>query len=189
MSPGLSRRRVCGTRALAVSPVHEAVRQQDLSSLLAVATALRAHCSPTAPGPLQLCLEPHACPQLPPSRPRGLTPAVPAGRRAPLQRRFAAIRHTVRTTARGLELGGRSRHLLRLRANGELGGGDKGGATPKGGASFRLGRGLGRGRGWPPSGPLTPSGGRAVSTKCQLSTCVLRVSPQAAERLKSKPPF
>lgn len=145
MSPGLSRRRVCGTRASAVSPVHEAVRQQDLSSLLAVATALRAHCSPTAPGPLQLCLEPHACPQLPPSRPRGLTPAVPAGRRAPLQRRFAAIRHTVRTTARGLELGGRSWHLLRLRANGELGAGTR--AGPHRRAGLRLGWGVGWGVG------------------------------------------
>lgn len=126
---------------MAVSPIHEAVRQQDLSSLLAVATALRAHCSPTAPSPLRLCLEPCVCPQLPPSRPRGLTPAVPAGRRAPLQRRFETIPNTVRTTARGLELRGRSRHLPRLHANDELGRGPGRGHTE--GRGFDLGRGLG----------------------------------------------
>lgn len=51
----------------------------------AAAAALRAHCFPTVPRPLRLCLSPKRALGSPSPRPPGHTPAVPAGRQAPLQ--------------------------------------------------------------------------------------------------------
>lgn len=85
----------------AVDPIHGARRQQALSSPPAAADALRAHGSQTVRGQLCLGLGPPRVPSAPP-RP-GHTPAVPAGRRAPLQRRLPATPGTVGTTTPELE--------------------------------------------------------------------------------------
>lgn len=170
-------------RAPAVAPIHGAGRQRDLSSQRA---ALSAHCSGTLPSQLPLCLESHACPQRPPPRLPGPTPAVPAGRRAPLQRRLSANRGTVGTTAPGLESRGRSLHQPRLRFNGGL----------EAGRGYAEGRGQLGGGAW--GGAGRPAGlsrhlvaGPRVSARCLPSPSSdrsrLQQQQRAAERLSSSP--
>lgn len=137
----------------AVGPILRGRRRQDLSSALAAASALRAHLSPSVRGQLWLCLKPLRVHSASP-RP-GHTPAVPAGRRVPLQRRLPATPGTVATTAP--ELGTRAASpsidgapLRRRTGGGAMPG--RGGADSPAGLSRHLVAGRRR-----PGASLTPS--------------------------------
>jgi len=136
----------------AMGPILRGRRRQDLSSALAAACAFRAHLSPSVRGQLWLCLKPLRVHSASP-RP-GHTPAVPAGRRVPLQRRLPATPGTVATTAP--ELGTRAASPSIDRGSAQTADWGRGHAG--------AGRGHARaGRGRPPSRTLAPPGGWAAS--------------------------
>lgn len=157
-----------------MDPLHGAGRSQDLSSLR-LQPLLSEHIAPRrSPGCSCSALSAHTCPRCPP-RPPSHTPAVPAGRRAPVQRRLPATRGSVRTTTPGWDRAASPSIYPDCAPTAGLGRGHA-----RGGAFL----GAGPGGGWRPSRPLTPPGGPA---RWQPGPRILPGTRVRAERVRSSP--